>query len=136
MFRRFSIWILLAGMTALGQQPSKNPPEGSVPHAWSGTLFDNGRTNCSAEVEHASPAGTCPVSVCTTQFGIRLPDGKLYKFDDASNPKAADALRQSKAGSRGVYDYWRTGKTGKPVTARVTGTLTSDTLNLETIRID
>ena len=112
------------------------PPTGSKPGSWTGTLYDSGRTNCSAEVAHASAQGTCPVSVCTAQFGIRLLDGKLYKFDDGSNPKVADALRLSKKGSKTLYDYWRTGKTATPVTAHVTGTLTSDTLNLDTIKVD
>lgn len=115
---------------------AQTQPTGSEPHAWTGTLYDNGRTNCSTEVGHASAPGTCPVSICTTQFGIKLPDGKLYKFDDGSNPKATDALRQSKRASRTVYDYWKSGKTSKPITARITGTITSDTFNLETIKID
>jgi hypothetical protein len=99
-------------------------------------LFDAGRTNCSSETAQATAKGTCPVTVCTAQFGIRLPDGKLYKFDDADNQKAADALRHSKKAGKAVYDYWRTGKTSTAVTARVTGTLTSDTLNLDTIKVD
>src|SRR4051794_35494000 len=80
---------------------------GSDTRAWSGTLFDTARTDCSTEVAHSAAPGTCPVSMCTQHFGIKLHDGKLYKFDEGSNPKAVDALRQSKKGSRIVYDYWR-----------------------------
>jgi hypothetical protein len=135
--RRFATFLLLAAPAlALFPSAAVGQNTGSESRAWTGTLFDYGRTTCSTEVGHASAPGTCPVTVCTAQFGIRLPDGKLYKFDDGSNPKAADALRQSKRGSKIVHDYWRTGKTSKPITARVTGTLTSDTLNLERIQVD
>jgi hypothetical protein len=109
---------------------------GSETHSWSGTLFDTARTDCGPEVKTSSSPGTCPVSICTANFGIKLPDGKLYKFDEASNPKAAYALRKSKKASKLVIGYWQTGKVASAITAKVTGTLTSDTLNLDSIQID
>jgi len=109
---------------------------GSERHTWSGTLFDTARTDCATEVKQSSSPGTCPVSICTVNFGIRLPDGKFYKFDEGSNPKALYALRKSKKASKLVFGYWQTGKLSSTITARVTGTLTSDTLNLDSITID
>jgi hypothetical protein len=109
---------------------------GSETHSWSGVLFDAARTECGPEVKQSSSPGTCPVSICTVNFGIKLPDGKFYKFDEASNPKAIYALRNSKKASKLVFGYWQTGKVSSPITARVTGTLTSDTLNLDSIKID
>ena len=109
---------------------------GSETHAWSGTLFDTARTECGPEVKQTSSPGTCPVSICTVNFGIKLPDGKFYKFDEGSNPKAVYALRKSKKASKLVFGYWQTGKISSLITARVTGTLTSDTLNLDSIKID
>jgi len=105
-------------------------------HTWSGSLFDTARTDCGTEVKQSSSPGTCPVSICTVNFGIRLPDGKFYKFDEGSNPKAVYALRKSRKASKLVFGYWQTGKVSSPITARVTGTLTSDTLNLDSIKID
>jgi hypothetical protein len=34
------------------------------------------------------------------------------------------------------HPHWRTGKASKSIKARVTGTLTSDTLNVESIKVD
>jgi hypothetical protein len=109
---------------------------GSETHTWSGTLFDTARTECGPEVKQSSSPGTCPVSICTVYFGIKLPDGKFYKFDEGSNPKALYALRKSRKASKLVFAYWQTGKVSSTITARVTGTLTSDTLNLDSIKID
>jgi hypothetical protein len=109
---------------------------GSETKTWTGTLYDTARTECSTETAHSSAPGTCPVSICTRQFGIRLPDGKLYKFDEGGNSKVADALRKSKKGSKTVVDYWKSGKVAKPVAARATGSLTSDTFNLENITVE
>lgn len=133
--------ILLAtvvAISAFAQQPAPVAPQtvGSETRTWTGTLIDTKRTNCGPEVEHASAQGTCPVSMQTTEFGMQLAAGNLVKFDEGGNAKALEALRKSRKGSRTVFNYWKTGKTSSPVTARVTGTLTSDTLNLESIKVD
>jgi hypothetical protein len=130
-FTILSLWIF-----AWQSAPALAQVAGSETHSWSGTLFDATRTDCGPEVKQSSTPGTCPISICTANFGIKLPDGKLYKFDDGSNPKAAYALRKSKKASKLVFAYWQTGKASSPITARVTGTLTSDTLNLDSIKID
>ena len=109
---------------------------GSETHSWSGTLFDTARTECGAEVKQSSSPGTCPVSICTVNFGIKLADGKFYKFDEGSNPKAAFALRKSRKASKLVFGYWQSGKVSGTISAQVTGTLTSDTLNLDSIKIN
>lgn len=98
-------------------------------------LVDVGRTNCGVESARASVQGTCPVSVQTANFGIVMADGKLAKFDEGGNTKAMDALKKSKKASKAVTDFWRTGKTNVAVRADVSGTLTSDTLNVESVRI-
>lgn len=126
---------LLAPSAALTAQ-TQPPLKGSVPQTFSGALFDAAESACSVEVKGSATPGTCPVSVCTVRFGIRLPDGKLYRLDDGGNEKAMNALRKSKKGSGNVHAYWRTGKTSRPVTAKVAGTLTSEVLNVETITID
>jgi hypothetical protein len=109
---------------------------GSVPQRFTGTLFDAARASCSVETAGSSTPGTCPVGVCTASFGVRLQDGKLYKLDEGGNTKAAEALRKSRRGSQSVLSYWRSGKASQPVTARISGTLTSETLNVDTIAID
>jgi hypothetical protein len=122
----------MAGQTAAGARQTV----GSEVRSWSGNLIDISRTECGAETERALPKGVCPVSMRTTALGLMLPDGKVLKFDEGGNSKALDALRKSRKGSKAVFDYWRTGKTRLTVRARVTGTQTSDTLNLDSIRVD
>jgi len=65
-----------------------------------------------------------------------LGDGKFVKFDEGGNSKALAALRKSSKASKIVFNYWRTGKTASPIKAYVTGTMTSDTINVESVKID
>jgi hypothetical protein len=124
------------GPQTSGAKTSGPQPTGSGTQSWTGTLFDTTKTGCGGETKGASPTDTCPVSICTASFGIRLPDGKLYKFDEGGNSKAASALRSSRKASKLVFSYWQSGKATKPINAQVTGSVTSDTLNLETIKIE
>jgi hypothetical protein len=125
-----------AGPQTSAAKTSGAQPAGSGTQSWTGTLFDTTRTGCGGETRGSAPGETCPVSICTLSFGIRLPDGKLYKFDEGGNTKAVYALQKSKKASKQVFSYWQTGKASKAVVAQVTGSMTSDTLNLESIRID
>jgi hypothetical protein len=124
--------------SAFAQQPRPASTQsiGSEIHTWIGTLVDATRANCGPEVERAVPAGVCPVSMRTNAFALTLPDGNTVKFDEGGNAKAVDALRKSRKGSKVIFDYWKSGKTSKVVKARVTGTLTSDTLNVDSIKVD
>jgi hypothetical protein len=134
---RTSILTILSLATLAWQNsPMLAQVAGSETHTWSGTLFDTARTECGSEVKQSSSPGTCPVNICTVNFGIKLADGKFYKFDEGSNPKAAFALRKSRRASKLVFGYWQTGKVSGTISAQVTGTLTSDTLNLDSIKIN
>ncbi len=117
---------------ALAQSRS---PESEV-QTWSGTLIDATRTDCGPEVNRAVAPGTCPVSMNTKDFGLRLQDGKFVKLDEGGNAKALDALRHSRKASKIVFEYWKSGKAAQSVKAQVTGTLTSDTLNVDSIKIE
>jgi hypothetical protein len=129
----FSVW----ACSAFPQQSSVPAQTvGSETRNWSGALVDATRMDCGAEAEHAVKPGTCPVSMCTASFGLMLADGKFVKFDEGGNSKAVEALRKSSKASKIVFNYWRTGKTASAIKARVTGTLTSDTLNVESVKID
>jgi hypothetical protein len=109
---------------------------GSESRSFTGTLLDSQNTACGIEVEKAVPKGVCPASFRSTTFGLALEGGKYVKFDEAGNARVIDALRRSKKGAKALFDYWRTGKATAVVKARAVGTLTSDTLNLESIQID
>jgi hypothetical protein len=122
------------GLPAAGQNPPPSPE--SATRTFNGSLFDAARRECGAEVRNVHPSGMCPAGVNTKDFGISQADGKFIKFDEGGNAKAAAALKTSKKGSKIAVDYWRTGKTAAPIKAQVTGTLTSDTLNVDSIRIE
>ena len=132
------IFVLTICVSSAFAQQSSAPGQtvGSENRSWSGTLVDATRMDCGAEVEHAVKPGTCPVSMCTATFGLMLPDGKFVKFDEGGNTKAIDALRKSAKASKIVFNYWRTGKTAVAIKARVTGTLKSDILNVESVKPD
>jgi hypothetical protein len=131
MIRHYAVCTLFFVALCSAQAP---PRSGS--QTWTGALFDTLKTTCSSETQGASPAGTCPVSMATKSFGIRLPDGKLYPFDEGGNAKTVTALKKSRKAGKEVFAYWQTGKTAKPIQAKVTGSVTSNTLNLESIQID
>lgn len=130
-----SVSLIILSVCVTSQMMAGEQLTGSVTQTFSGTLFDTMKASCSVEVTGSSTPGTCPVSVCTASFGIRLRDGKLYKLDEGGNQKAASALRKSRNGSSLAYSYWKTGKASRPVMARATGTLTGDTLNVDSIDI-
>ena len=133
-----SLVVLLAvtGAASAGRFSTVAQTVGSEVRDWSGELIDVIRTNCGPETERAVPEGVCPVSMRTTNFGLLLSGGKVVKFDEGGNTKALAALRRSRKGAKVVFDYWRTGKVAVPVRARATGALTSDTLNLDSIRVE
>jgi hypothetical protein len=132
--------LILTGMAACSFAQSRYwlPPQTteSGVQAWSGALIDATRTDCGPEVSHAVAAGTCPVSMRTKDFGLKLRDGKFVKLDEGGNAKALDALRRSRKASKIVFEYWKSGKASQVVKAQVTGTLTSDTLNVDSIKIE
>ena len=111
-------------------------PQGSQAQKWDDRpLVDTGRSNCGVETARAAPRGMCPVSVGTTTFGMLMTDGTVARFDDGGNAKAMEALRRSKKGSKAVVGFWKSGKIATEVRADIMGTLTGDTLNVESVRV-
>jgi hypothetical protein len=141
-YRHFCIMAVILGVTVFpgrSQERDRNAPVqtvGSETRIWTGTLIDAKRTDCGPEVKRAGTPGGCPVSVSTTKFAILLPNGSSLIFDEGGNAKAVDALRRSRKGSKVLFNYWKTGKANGAVTARVTGTQTSDLLNVESVKVN
>jgi hypothetical protein len=135
---RTKLFVLSVCVFSAFAQQSSQPAQtvGSENRNWSGTLVDATRMDCGAEVEHAVKPGMCPVSMCTKTFGLMMADGKFAKFDEGGNAKAIDALRKSTKASKIIFNYWRTGKIATAIKARVTGTMTSDVLNVESVKTD
>ena len=130
--------VVALAVSIMGPQQPAAPQavQSSVSRSFTGILMDAQNTTCGIEMEKAVPKGTCPASFRTASFGLALQGGQNVKFDEAGNARVIEALRKSKKGAKALFDYWRTGKATTAVRARVVGTLTSDTLNLESIHID
>jgi hypothetical protein len=129
-------FVVALALSVMAPQQPPTPLTGSESHSFAGILIDTLNTNCGVEVEKAVPKGTCPASFRTTSFGLVFQGGNYVKFDEAGNARVVEALRRSKKGAKALFYYWRTGKATTVVRARAVGTLTSDTLNLESIQID
>lgn len=130
--------LILAGLAfsmQAAQERVQPQTAGSESRTFVGVLVDSANSTCGTEVAKAVARG-CPASFRTTNFGLEMAAGKLVKFDEAGNAKVIDALKRSKKGGKALFDYWRTGKAAVILRAKAVGALTSDTLNLESIRID
>jgi hypothetical protein len=130
--------VVALALLAMGPQQPASPQtvQSSQSRSFTGILIDTQNTSCGIEVEKAVPKGACPAGFRTTSFGLALQGGQNVKFDEAGNARVMEALRRSKKGGKALFEYWRTGKATTAVRARVVGTLTSDTLNLESIQVD
>ncbi len=89
---------------------------------WSGTLVD---ANCAAQ--NKSSAHCAPTS-STSAFALMLADGKTVKLDANGNTKAADALKNS-------ADRSKNPNATTPVKAKVSGTLSGDTIAVDTVDV-
>lgn len=67
---------------------------------------------------------SCRISDQTTAFALRLSDGRLVRFDDASNTRIA---KQLQSGGRN--------KKNKTYRAKVKGTMSGETIGLESLHI-
>ena len=112
---------------------------------WNGTLVDAGcrtthtanrETTTSNPDENTSKTSTttrttdsteCPVTESTTSFGLLTSDGKYVRFDDPSNTRVIQVVKNNK--------HWKEYITEKkPVKVRVIGTPNGDTVVVEKIQ--
>jgi len=94
----------------------------ALAETWSGTLVDAACTT-----DKKSSAECAPTSA-TTSFALVLADGKAVKLDASGNSKAADAVKNS-------ADRSKNPDSKTAVTAKVTGSLSGDTIKVETIDV-
>jgi hypothetical protein len=94
----------------------------ALAETWSGTLVD---ASCAAEKKSVAE---CSPSATTSSFALVLADGKAVKFDATGNAKAADALKNSADRSKNPTEK-------KAITAKVTGAMSGDTVQVESIDI-
>jgi hypothetical protein len=93
----------------------------TLAETWSGTLVD---ATCAAEKK----ASECAPTATSSSFALVLVDGKMAKLGAAGNSKAANALKNSADRSKNPQEK-------KAIVAKVTGSLSGDTIQVETIDI-
>ena len=71
-------------------------------------------------------AGDCALSSSSSQFGMKLNDGRTVRFDMVGNQRAQDELKNNKRWSKDLA-------AGKPIHATVDGVLTGDKLVVSAI---
>ncbi len=102
-----------AGVLPPGQNPDQNP---DISQAQAAQMARASRVD--------NQAKQCAATVATTAFGLALPGGQVVRLDGEGNAKASEALKAI------------TVEPGKPVKAKVTGTLESgDTVKVALVEI-
>lgn len=87
---------------------------------------DMGQSNTADRSASPDQAQSCPVSANTSQFGLKMNDGRTVRFDSVGNQRAQEALKNKKK--------WTTASTsGKPIHAKVSGVLSGDKLTVMSI---
>jgi len=103
---------------------------------WNGTLVDEGcRSTQTKEVtsdENKTQTKTtvvteCPVGAKTTSFGLLTPQGKYIRFDDASNSRIIETIKNNRTWTTYVTER-------KPIKTRVVGTLNGDVIVIKEIQ--
>lgn len=69
----------------------------------------------------------CPITTTTTSFGLMTADGKYIAFDDPSNTKVIEVMKNNKDWSKNLESH-------KPVTVRVVGNQKGDVIVVESIK--
>src|SRR5437879_1556521 len=99
---------------------------------WTGKLVD---ASCADQQKGDQQQGdlqkmaTCDPSSATTAFAL-VASGKIFKFDDTGNAKAAEALK-----SRADRSTNPNAPPSTTITAKVTGTKEGDNLKVESIEV-
>jgi hypothetical protein len=143
-----SLGALMLACGVVAAQTSTPKPSSTAPVAiqhWSGTLMDancaggeqstseSGAKTESAGVDKGRPekghkknpeAQSCTVSSSTTAFALKAKSGQVIKFDVVGNARAAEDLKSK---------WTKELSAGKPIHAKVSGTLNGDTVTVTAI---
>ena len=132
---------LFAGFL-LAQQPrteSKTTTTTTTTSSFNGTLMDASCRSTQTETKETKSDETgaqtkttrsetvdCPVGPTTTSFGLLTSDGRFVRFDQASNSKIAEMMKNEKKWNREISEH-------APVAVRVVGKPNGDVIVLESI---
>jgi hypothetical protein len=74
----------------------------------------------------AGSGSDCPVSANSSQFGMKMDDGKTVKFDMVGNQRTQDMIKNDKGWNKEIT-------ANKPIHAKVSGVLNGDKLIVSSI---
>ena len=105
-----------------------------------GTLVDQGcyTTQTQQKETSADPTSSkttvttkvvteCPATTTTTSFGLLTPEGKMVRFDDASNTRVVEMMKSNKAWGDDIKGH-------KPVKVRVVAMPNGDLMVIKEIK--
>jgi len=124
---------LVAGY--LCAQPPQVSQTETTTTTWNGTLLDQGcvtthtketSSNAASQTETNRYVTECPVTTTSTTFSLLTPEGKIVRFDDASNARVVEMVKGNK--------HWTTYITErKPIKVHVVGSHKGDYIVVRTI---
>lgn len=106
---------------------------------YNGTLVDAGCRSSHTEESHTTTIGVsshtettkinsvdCPVTPATSSFGLITPDGRYIRFDQSSNTRITEIVKNNKSWNKSLRD--RT-----PIRVHVVGSPNGDAVVMESI---
>ena len=107
---------VLVDLACAGGAPSSaTPASGNTPP-----------NSAQATADRAAGQSSCNVSANSTQFGLRMKDGRTARFDMVGNQRAQDAVKAKKKWSEAAG-------AGKEINATVKGAMSGDKLIVSSI---
>jgi len=91
-----------------------------------GTTVDSGRPQKGHAKADTASTG-CTVSSSTSAFALQTDSGQVLRFDSVGNIRAAEALKNKANWTKDL-------SAGKPIHAKVSGTLSGDTITVTSLQ--
>jgi hypothetical protein len=140
------LWAQSDQSTKTTESQSTTTTTASSNNTWNGTLVDAGcrttqtahreSTDTSHPDENTTKTTTtktntynteCPVTTTTTTFGLMTPDGQYVSFDEPSNTKVIEVMKNNKNWSKSLESH-------QPVKVRVVGNKRGNVVVVESIQ--
>jgi hypothetical protein len=137
----FSIFVGCLGAQTSQQSESKTTTTTTnAPVNLDGTLVDqncytshtqsketNSDSNSTTTTVTTKDSSDCPVTTSTKTFGLRTPDGKVVRFDDASNTRVVQMMKSDKDFNNDMNGH-------RPVKVRVVAMPNGDVMVIKDIK--
>lgn len=107
--------------------PSTMSTASSAPKSDSAGAADKSKATGDANRAATDQGQSCSVSSSTSQFALKLKDGRVVKLDDVGNQRAQETLKNKKKWSEDAT-------ANKPIHASVSGVLNDDKLLVMSIK--